>query len=50
MLLIKCRMHCVPNERVSESVSHQVFDASQHRCGGDACEEGHEVQAGEGPD
>lgn len=30
-------------------VSYQVLDAAQDCCGEDACEEGHEVQAGEGP-
>ncbi len=30
-------------------ISYQVLDAAQHRRGEDACEEGHEVQAGERP-
>ncbi len=29
--------------------SYCVLDAAQHRCGKDAGEEGHEVQAGENP-
>ena len=30
-------------------MSYPVLEAAQHRCGEDACEEGHEVQASERP-
>lgn len=47
---VKYHKWFLTNLNFYENVSYRVLDAAEHRCGQYPCEEGHKVEAGEGPD